>query len=214
MRKRFLAVLLSAAATLTACSVQSGETEAAPATVTVTAPASAPPSSQEAAGFMLPDYVGKTLDIAASELLKNGILYDAKDAVNGKAVLSPKNWTVLSSNPGPGSVVKSGEKVTFQVHKPGEPKASEPPAEATTSTGLDETTAQAACDIYGDNEFPYGWDPHWILGKQPAQLVDDRWLLKVEADVTNQFNAEAKMTVECTVGGTKDRPDVESFLAY
>ncbi|WP_458107724.1 hypothetical protein M1D51_19665 [Arthrobacter sp. R3-55] len=158
--------------------------------------------------------MGKTLDVPLAELLKNGTLYDAEDAVNGKAVLSPKNWTVLSSSPLPGTVVKTGGKVVFQVHKPEETKAAEPATGPSTSTGLDELYAQAACDIHGKQEFRYGWDPHWALDRQAAQIVNDRWFFKVGADVTNQSNAKADVTIECTVGGTKDQPIVESFLAY
>lgn len=215
-RRRHVVAALLIVMALTGCSRQSAPNTTPPPTTATPSSATtiAMPTSQQSAGFTLPDYAGKTLDVAVAELLKNGVLYDAEDAVNGKMVLSPKNWTVTSSSPVPGTVVKAGEKVVLQVHKPQDTKAADPPAEVTTTTGLDAVFAQAACDIYGKREYRFGWDPHWILDAQPAQLVNDRWVLKVGADVTNQYNAKAKVTVECTVGGTKDQPVVESFLAY
>lgn len=215
-RRQHLVAALLILAALTGCSRPSAPTATPPPTTTTPPSATTriSPPAQSAAGFTLPDYVGKTLDVPVAELLKNGILYDAKDAVNGKAVLSPKNWTVLSSSPAPGTVVKTGDKVVFEVHKPQETKAAAPATEPTTSTGLDEVYAQAACGMYGDKEFRYGWDPHWALDRQAAQIVNDRWFFKVGADVTNQYNAKAEVTIECTVGGTKDQPVVESFLAY
>jgi len=84
----------------------------------------------------------------------------------------------------------------------------------TTSSGLSPTWAQAACDRQGKAEFPYGFRGHWILGKLAEEIVDDRWFLKVEATVKNEFGAERRMNVECFVEGTNEAPVVETFLAY
>lgn len=88
-----------------------------------------------------------------------------------------------------------------------------PPITATTS-GLTANMAQAACNAYGQQAFPYGWDPHWIIGRLAEEIIDDRWFLKVEADLTNQYNAERSFDVECFVGGTNEAPIVEQFNAY
>jgi hypothetical protein len=40
------------------------------------------------------------------------------------------------------------------------------------------------------------------------------WFFKLEADVTNEFGAEAAGIVECKVSGINDHPVVESFLFY
>lgn len=86
--------------------------------------------------------------------------------------------------------------------------------EAATSSGLTASPAQAACNRRGGDEFPFGFRGHWIVGKLAEEIVDDRWFLKVEATVTNQFGAKRRVNVECFVGGRDDAPVVETFLAY
>lgn len=85
---------------------------------------------------------------------------------------------------------------------------------AATSSGLTPSSAQAACNRRGGNEFPFGFRGHWIMGKLAEEIVDDRWFLKVEATVTNQFGASQRVNVECFVGGRDEAPVVETFLAY
>ena len=86
--------------------------------------------------------------------------------------------------------------------------------EAALSTGLTITYAMAACNERGDQEFRYGYKPHWVLGLLAERIQDDQWFLKVEADVTNASNATALMNVECYVAGTNESPTVVNFLAY
>jgi hypothetical protein len=189
--------------------------------------AQTPTITQKAVGLTLPDYKGKTLDVAVDELTEAGVLYEANDAVNGKVVILPKNWTIDSYTPAAGAAVRTGDKVTFQVHKPqkvstpaaapaSSTPAADPTAEAekTTSTGLQAVSAEIACDMYGENEFRYGYKPHWLVGRLATRIENDKWFLKVEADVTNAYNAEAAVNVECVVGGTDDLPVVESFISY
>jgi PASTA domain len=123
------------------------------------------------------------------------------------------NWTIASQSPAAGTQVKAGETVTFKVNKPGETAAAPPAAEKTTSRGLTATVAQAACDMYGGSQFRYGFKPHWIVGKLAERIENDKRFLKVEADVTNAYNAVAQVNVECTVGGTDQAPVVESFIS-
>jgi hypothetical protein len=40
------------------------------------------------------------------------------------------------------------------------------------------------------------------VGRRATRIENDKWFLKVEADVTNAYNAEAAVNVECVVGGT------------
>jgi len=60
-----------------------------------------------------------------------------------------------------------------------------------TSAGLTETSAWLACHAYGEATFRYGWDPHSVLGIITHEIVNDHWFFKLEADVTNQYGAEA-----------------------
>lgn len=86
-----------------------------------------------------------------------------------------------------------------------------PAAGDSTSTGLTESTAWLACVQQGDAVFRYGWDPHSVMGWITREIVDDRWFFKLEADVTNQFGAEASGVVECLVSGSEAHPVVEAL---
>lgn len=83
-----------------------------------------------------------------------------------------------------------------------------------TSAGLTETSAWLACVFHGDNAFRYGWDPHTVLGMIAKRIVDDHWFFKFEADVTNQFGAEASTVIECDVSGSDSSPTVDRFFVY
>ncbi|WP_354261367.1 NINE protein [Arthrobacter sp. OAP107] len=217
----------SASAPLPASGAPADQAPAAPAPASTPNSAQPAPAVQKAVGLTLPDYKGKTLDVAVDELTEAGVIYEANDAVNGKVVILPKNWTIDSYTPAAGTEVRAGDKVTFQVHKPQKvstpaaaPATSTPAADPTseaeeaTSTGLQAVSAQVACDMYGKNEFRYGYKPHWIVGRLATRIENDKWFLKVEADVTNAYNAEAAVNIECVVGGTDDLPVVESFISY
>jgi len=178
----------------------------------------------EDAAFVLPDYTGKTLDIAAKDMADHGVVVKSVNTVDGKLVLALSNWQIESHTPAAGASVAKGGTVTFNVSKPGaaEAKASAEaaaPKEAAkptkTSTGLEATYAISACESYAKDQFPYGVKMHWIVGKLAEEIKDDQWFLKVESDVTNAFNAKEKgVNVECFVSGTNDAPVVTEFNAY
>jgi len=185
------------------------------------------PAVTEAA-FVLPDYTGKTLDVAAKDLTDHGIVLESVNTVDGKLVLALSNWQIESHQPAAGASVAKGETVTFNVSKPGaaEAKASAEAAAAKaaaekaktpteTSLGLDSSTASVACDHVGEDQFRYGFKAHWLLGSIAKRIEDDQWFLKATADVTNEYGAKAKgLTIECRVGGTEDAPVVTEFNAY
>lgn len=87
--------------------------------------------------------------------------------------------------------------------------------EATTG-GLKETWAMTACDQHGDQQFPYGYKAHWILGAIANELdtENDEWYFKFTADVTNEYNATRETTIECHVTGSNEAPQIVSFLVY
>lgn len=87
------------------------------------------------------------------------------------------------------------------------------PVEA-TSDGLRETPAQVACDRHGEDAFPYGYEPHWLMGVMLDEIRDDQWVFKINVTVTNEHDAEQEITVECVVEGTEDAPVVADFVAY
>lgn len=187
------------------------------------------------AGFVLPDYTGKSLKIAVDELTAAGIKYKATDTVNGKTVIDPANWDIESHGPAAGAAVAEGATVSFNVSKPGaaeakaskdaakvaaDAKASEEAAKKAlepteTSTGLEALYAQSACETYAKDTFPFGVKMHWVVGKLAERIENDQWFLKVEATVTNAYGAKEKgVNVECFVGGTNDKPVVNEFNAY
>lgn len=98
----------------------------------------------------------------------------------------------------------------------GETPQSTPAATEATTGGLEQTEAMTACDFYGQGQFPYGYDAHWIMGLMNDELdtANDEWDFKLTADVTNAFNAEREVTVECSVTGSNETPAISHFDAY
>lgn len=94
------------------------------------------------------------------------------------------------------------------------PSPDQKSAVETTSTGLGGTAAQAACDYHAQQEFPYGVDAHWVLGKLVERIEEDTFFFKVEADVTNSYNATQYVNIECRVTGSDDNPRVVEFIYY
>jgi hypothetical protein len=168
----------------------------------------------------LRDVTGMAGDTAQDRLVADG--YKVKFLTDdGGAVWLPSNWTVNMQIPAAGAEVEPGGIVTLGVIKPESTAASAPPAAPAapdpalaTSTGLTATYAQAACTQYGDQQFPFGFKGHWIMGKLAEEIQNDQWFFKVEATVTNEFNAEREYNVECFVAGTNDAPTVATFNAY
>lgn len=174
----------------------------------------------------VPDVVGMTVSDAQTALMSDG--YTATVTDENGAVSVDSTLTVLSQDPAAGADLKpySGTPVKLTVpttdkHTPtpaatetAEPAPSQ--TEQATAGGLTETSAMTACDQYGEQQFPYGYDAHWVLGVLASEYQPDtdEWYFKVEADVTNEYNAEQTINIECYVTGTEDAPVVNDFLAY
>lgn len=206
--KRSLAILaaITLALTLNACSSST--------------PTSSPTAGPTTASAALQDVTGMNASAARDALTKDG--YVVKFATtDGSTVILASNWNVLSQDPAAGTEAKAGATVTLTAEKikkdetadTATPATPAPPAEA-TSTGLTYAPASVACDNAGKTSFPYGYDPHWILGVIATRVEGDHWFMKYEATVKNQFNAKRDVTIECTVGGTDTAPDVTGFDAY
>lgn len=178
------------------------------AAATLTGCAATPAPTPTVTGVAVPDVVGMPGDDARSALTAAGLLvqFDGGDDM----VLMPSNWTVQGQDPGAGERAEKGATVVVRVSKP-EPTRVAVPA---TTDGLTATNALSACDSHGRNQFPYGWDPHWIIGMLAEEVRPTEVYLKVTADVTNEFNAEREVNVECYVTGTDEAPTVRDFIAY
>lgn len=83
------------------------------------------------------------------------------------------------------------------------------------SEKLSTGAAWVAAENYGESQYPYGFELHYLMGKLAEEPYDENtWFLKAECTVTNEFGAEAEGTCEATVTGTEDAPQVTSFNVY
>ncbi|MFS2028721.1 MULTISPECIES: PASTA domain-containing protein [unclassified Curtobacterium] len=194
-----------------------------------TTEADAATATATAASITVPDVSGLPGDKAKKNLTDAGleVKWDAGD----ESVWVASNWTVVTQSPKAGTRVAEDSTVTLKV----EPKADEratptatapaartesaepaAPAQAadTTPSGLDFGWASTACQQYGEQEFPYGFKGHTLIGLLAQEVQGDEIYLKFEADITNGYGAERKATVECSVGGTNGSPNVTYFIAY
>jgi PASTA domain len=197
---RLLAVLAAAALTiaLTSCGDDT--------------PPSSTPVTAAAASAAVQDVTGMAGDEARDELTADGFKVEFSTP-DGDSVWKASNWTVDSQDPAAGTAVKEGATITLNVSKPAAAEVPAAPVPATTA-GLTGTYAQAACDQYGEQQFPYGFKGHWVLGKLAEEIQNDQWFFKIEATVTNEFDADRDYNVECFVSGTNDAPIVTAFNAY
>ena len=133
-----------------------------------------------------------------------------------RLVFIMSGWQVTRTKPAAGQTVAAGKKIKLFVVRPTPTAAAADPASPKTSGGLTVPFALTACDQYGQSQYPYGFKLHTILGVigtsyDPAK---DAIFTKVESEVTNQYNATAQTTTECTVTGTNDAPQVIGWLTY
>jgi hypothetical protein len=179
---------------------------------TATTPISTPSSAGATSTTSVHDVTGMAGDEARDQLKADGLKVEFSTP-DGDSVWKASNWTVDSQDPAAGTAVKAGATITLNVSKPAAAEVPAAPVLATTG-GLTGTYAQAACDQYGEQQFPYGFKGHWVLGKLAEEIQNDQWFFKIEATVTNGFAADRDYNVECFVAGTKDAPVVTAFNAY
>lgn len=89
-----------------------------------------------------------------------------------------------------------------------------PTATSQVST-IDEEDAMTAVEQYGRQQYPYGFEPEWILGRLAHDHeADGSWSFKVKVKITNKYGATAETTFEADVAGTNDAPEVTYFYVY
>lgn len=135
MKRSYIAVAAAIALSLSACGsdVAGSSTESASSAAVIVAE-----------GFTLPDYAGKTLDIAMTDMKANGITVKSVDTVDDKTVLSPKNWVIETHEPAAGAIVDKGGTVTFKVSKPGAAEAKEEADKASAAAKAEDEKAATA----------------------------------------------------------------------
>lgn len=99
MKRSYIAITAAIALSLSAC----GADDSDPSSKSATSAAAI-----VAEGFTLPDYAGKTLDIAMTDMKTSGIMAKSVDTVDDKTVLSLKNWVIETHEPVAGTIVDKG----------------------------------------------------------------------------------------------------------
>lgn len=139
MKRSLIAVAAAIALSLSACGSGAVDSSAG----------SSPTATNVVADeFTLPNYAGKTLDIATAEMKANGITVKSVDTVDDKTVLSPKNWVIGTHDPAAGAIVTKGATVTFMVSKPGaaEAKAETEKAAAAATAEVKKAAVEATAN--------------------------------------------------------------------
>ena len=87
--------------------------------------------------------------------------------------------------------------------------------QTTLENKLSAIAAWNAVEDYGESQYPYGFELHYIMDRLAEEAVDEStWFLKATCTVTNAYNAEVEATCEAKVTGTSDNPQIASFSVY
>ncbi|HJB45999.1 MAG TPA: PASTA domain-containing protein [Candidatus Mediterraneibacter surreyensis] len=85
----------------------------------------------------------------------------------------------------------------------------------TLQNKLGASYAWQTVEKYGEDQYPYGFELHYIMGKLAEEALDENtWFLKASATVTNAVGTEAEMTCEAKVSGTNEAPQIVDFIVY
>ena len=88
-------------------------------------------------------------------------------------------------------------------------------AEDALSAKLDTGASWTAVEDYGEAQYPYGFELHYLMGKIAEEAYDENtWFLKAECTVTNESGAEIEGTCEAKVTGTTGSPQITEFTVY
>lgn len=83
--------------------------------------------------------------------------------------------------------------------------------ETATSGGIDQGLASVVCDRYAKKEVAAAggkWKGHYIAGVMKAAVLEDAFFLSYQGEVKNAAGGKTPMLFNCTVGGTKNNPQV------
>lgn len=92
--------------------------------------------------------------------------------------------------------------------------SSNDPAPNTTDAGLTKETARDMCEYAGKYEFPYGFQPRWIVGVYGETVSANDWFIKTDVRIENEFGNKLDAIMECRVGGTDSNPELLGFNVY
>lgn len=166
---------------------------------------------------------------------------DGKPISSVVAKMSYKDWEVVAQTPESGTehwidddivltiadiaaeeraAAKEAEKAAEEAERQQKSEeAANEEAEKVAKWGKDylkEDAAIAAVEQYGENQYPYGFKMHTIMGKIACEQEEDgSWFVKYTCDVTNEYGATMKdLNCEAQVAGTDSDPVVTYFQVY
>ncbi len=163
----------------------------------------------------VPDVEGKSITKAETVLKNAGftnITYE-DEIGNDLAGMDLDGWTVTGQSPSGETKASEDEEILLTCQSPAAAEADK--QKAALEKKLDSVSAWTAVQLYGESEYPYGFDLHTALGVIAEEPSDDNtWFLKATCDVTNAYGTEAEMTCEAHVTGTSDSPVIVDFTVY
>lgn len=75
--------------------------------------------------------------------------------------------------------------------------------------------AQSTFEQYGKKAYPYGFKCHWWTKKIGEEhRADGSWFFKVGVTIKNMYGTKYDTTVEGTISGTDENPEVTHFYVY
>ena len=77
----------------------------------------------------------------------------------------------------------------------------------------DVAAAQHLADAWED-KFIYGGTVHWIMDTISSKNSDGTYFLKIGATVKNEYGTELEATIEGTVDGTAENPEILDSILY
>lgn len=122
-------------------------------------------------------------------------------------------WIVLSAD-----VIDIKNKIVQLTINTYENIAANESAQAVQNTliaKLEPNSAWEAVEAYGETQYPYGFELHWMMGQLAEEAKDENtWFLKATATITNEYGAELETVCEADVKGTTVSPEVTNFYVY
>ena len=100
------------------------------------------------------------------------------------------------------------------AHATKAPTSAKPTAdESTTSGGITQTIAGQTCDKEATRQVAAEggkWKGHWVAGVVNARSLGDVFFISYQGEVENAAGGEIPALLNCTVGGSKDSPQIVS----
>lgn len=139
------------------------------------------------------------------------IAYQDKNG-NDLSDINIDDWTITGQSPSEGASADEDEEILLTCQSPSATKQQK--IQAQLEKKLSATSAWTAVQIYGESEYPYGFDLHLLDVWAEEAMNKNTWYLKTACDVTNQYGVEKEMACEAHVTGTDNNPRVVDFKVY